>query len=363
MREVIFIKLSSRFQSVFIFSAALAVMIFSLVFPAETAASVRDGLLLCAEKVIPSLFMFICAAKLLTQSGIDRIFEKCKLLLAIFSVSPAGMTVVFIGFICGYPSGAVAAAELCKSGRMTAEEASSLLPFTNCAGAAFLIGAVGNSMFGDTKAGTVLFITQSVTSALLLILTAPRRSARSARAFPPPPPGNSKPKKEPGAAGAVASAVAEGGAALIPITAFVTFFRALTAMTAKIIKIPAVTDVFACISEVTCGLGRLSAYYRSKPMMTIALASAAVGFSGLSVMAQVFERAVTADIKTGGYFAGKLVLSLAMAIISVPIYRIFYENNTKIAVILCLFLFAATIARILCEKLSKRGRKLRKYDI
>lgn len=294
-------------------------MIFSLVFPAETAASVRDGLLLCAEKVIPSLFMFICAARLLAKSGIERIFEKCKLLLAIFGVSPAGMTVIFIGFICGYPSGSSTASELCKSGRMTAEEARSLLPFTNCAGAAFLIGAVGSSMLDDTKAGVVLFITQSVTSALLLILTAPRRRACLARAFPPPPSENSKPVRVSGVAGAVASAVAEGGAALIPITSFVTFFRALSA--------------------------------------------AAVGFSGLSVMAQVFERASDAKIKTGGYFAGKLVLSLAMTIISVPIYRIFYENNTKIAVILCVFLFAATIARILCEKLSKKGRKLRKYDI
>lgn len=338
-------------------------MIFSLVFPAETAASVRDGLLLCAEKVIPSLFMFICAAKLLTQSGIERLFEECKLLLAFFGVSPAGMAVILIGFICGYPSGATVAAELCKSGRMSTEEASSLLPFTNCAGAAFLIGAVGNSMFGETKAGVVLFITQSVTSALLLTLTAPRRRACLARAFPPPPSENSKPARVSGVAGAVASAVAEGGAALIPITAFVTFFRALTAMTAKIIKIPAVTNLFACIFEVTCGLAGLSAYYTSKPMMTIALSTAAVGFSGLSVMAQVFERASDAKIKIGGYFAGKLVLSLAMAIISVPIYKIFYENNTKIAVILCLFLFATTIARILCEKLSKRGRKLRKYDI
>ena len=275
----------------------------------------------------------------------------------------AGMTVIFIGFICGYPSGSSTAAELCKSGRMTAEEASSLLPFTNCAGAAFLIGAVGSSMLDDTKAGVVLFITQSVTSALLLTLSAPRRRACLARAFPPPPSENSKPARVSGVAGAVASAVAEGGAALIPITSFVTFFRALTAMTAKIIKIPAVTNLFACIFEVTCGLAGLAAYYTSKPMMTIALSAAAVGFSGLSVMAQVFERASDAKIKTGGYFAGKLVLSLAMAIISVPIYRIFYENNTKIAVILCVFLFAATIARILCEKLSKKGRKLRKYDI
>lgn len=363
MREVIFIKLSKRFPSVFIFSAALAVMIFSVLFPAETAEAAKDGLSLCAEKVIPSLFMFVCAARLISKSGIERLFEKCKLLLAFFGVSPAGMTVVFTGFLCGFPSGATVAAELCKSKLMTSEEACSLLPFTNCAGAAFLIGAVGSSMFGETKAGTVLFITQSVTSALLLTLSAPRRRACLACAFPPPPHKNSDAGKSCGAAGAVASAVAEGGAATVAITAFVTFFRVLTAMTAKIIKIPAVTNLFACIFEVTCGLAGLSAYYTSKPMMTIALSAAAVGFSGLSVMAQVFERASDAKIKTGGYFAGKLVLSLAMAIMSVPIYKIFYENNTKIAVILCVFLFATTIAQILREKLSKRGRKIRSYDI
>ena len=50
MREVIFIKLSKRFPSVFIFSAALAVMIFSVLFPAETAEAAKDGLSLCAEK-------------------------------------------------------------------------------------------------------------------------------------------------------------------------------------------------------------------------------------------------------------------------------------------------------------------------
>ena len=191
MREVIFIKLSKRFPSVFIFSAALAVMIFSVLFPAETAEAAKDGLSLCAEKVIPSLFMFVCAARLISKSGIERLFEKCKLLLAFFGVSPAGMTVVFTGFLCGFPSGATVAAELCKSKLMTSEEACSLLPFTNCAGAAFLIGAVGSSMFGETKAGTVLFITQSVTSALLLTLSAPRRRACLARAFPPPPHKNS----------------------------------------------------------------------------------------------------------------------------------------------------------------------------
>ena len=73
MREVIFIKLSKRFPSVFIFSAALAVMIFSVLFPAETAEAAKDGLSLCAEKVIPSLFMFVCAARLISKSGIDTI--------------------------------------------------------------------------------------------------------------------------------------------------------------------------------------------------------------------------------------------------------------------------------------------------
>lgn len=364
MREVIFIKQSGRFSYlIFVFVTALSLMLLAVLFPAETAEAVRSGLRLCIEKVVPSLFLFLCAARLLVKSGIDRLFEKCKLMLTLFGVSPAGMTVIFTGFLCGYPSGASAAAELCRAGRMTAEEASSLLPFTNCAGAAFLIGAVGRSMLDDTKAGIVLFITQSVTSGLLLIWTAPRRRARSACAFPPPPAENSMPEKASDAAGAVASAVAEGGAALIPITAFVTFFRTVTDISARFVKAPIAASVISCICEITCGLDSLSAYYPSNPILTIALSSATVGFSGLSVMAQVFERTSRVGIKANGYFAGKLLLSLSMAIISVPIYKVFYENDTKIAVILCLVLSLATIAGILRKKLSKRGRKIRNYDI
>lgn len=323
MQEVIFIKLFKRFSGIFfIFIIAIFIIIYSLYFPAETAGSVKKGLLLCTEKAIPSLFMFMVAAKLIAKSGSDEMFSKCKHLLAFFGVSPPGMTVILTGLICGYPAGASAAAELCSSGRMSRKEANSLLPFTNSAGAAFLVGAVGAKMFGNAKLGAILLAAQTVSSA-----------------------------------------VAESGAALLSISTFITFFSAASDMLAEIIKAPMISNTFACICEITGGLDRLSANFEKAPLLKITLAGATVGFSGLSVMMQVFDRATHGNIKTNGYFIGKLTSSLLTAGFSAIFYKIIYENNTKIAVLVCLFLFLTTIAHVLCENLSKKGGKIKKYDI
>lgn len=100
MQEVIFIKLFKRFSGIFfIFIIAIFIIIYSLYFSAETARSVKKGLLLCTEKAIPSLFMFMVAAKLIAKSGSDEMFSKCKHLLAFFGVSPSGMTVILTGLI------------------------------------------------------------------------------------------------------------------------------------------------------------------------------------------------------------------------------------------------------------------------
>ncbi len=358
MREVIFIKLFRRFSGIFfIFVPAMLIIVYSLCFPAETAASVKKGLLLCTEKAVPSLFTFMAAAKLIAKSGCDVIFSKCKRLLAFFGVSPSGMTVIFTGLVCGYPAGASAAAELCLSGRMSREEAASLLPFTNSAGAAFLVGAVGVKMFGNARLGAVLLAAQTVSSALLLIFSAPRRRACIARA-----PASESPHCF-AATQTLCSAVAESGAALLAISAFITFFSAASDMAAKIIKAPMVSNIFSCICEITGGLDRLSAYFEKAPLPIITLAGATVGFSGLSVMMQVFDRAAHGNIKTSGYFVGKVLCSLMTAGFSAIFYKIVYENNTKIAVLICLFLFLTTIANILCENLLKKGRKIKRYDI
>lgn len=358
MQEVIFIKLFSKFSDIiFISSTAILIMICSLYFPYKTAEFVKKGLRLCTEKAIPSLFMFMVAAKLIAKSRSDKIFSKCKHLLTFLGISPSGMTVVLTGLICGYPAGAAASAELCMSGKMSREEAASLLPFTNSAGAAFLIGAVGEKMFGSSKLGAVLLAAQTVSSTLLLIFSAPRRSAYIIRARAPESPCKNTVTQ------VLCSAVAESGAALLSISTFITFFSTASDMLAEIIRAPTVSTIFSCICEITCGLDRLSTDFCKAPLLATALAGATVGFSGLSVMMQVFDRAAYGNIKTNKYFKGKLLSSLMTAGFSAIFYKIVYENNTKIAVLTCLFLFLTTIAYILCENLSKKGRKIKRYDI
>ena len=79
---------------------------------------VKGGLSLCLSTVIPSLFPFMIISALITVGGyasdIGRFFEKP--LRLIFGTSPCASCAAALGFLCGYPVGALSASEMLDSG-------------------------------------------------------------------------------------------------------------------------------------------------------------------------------------------------------------------------------------------------------
>ena len=96
-------------------------MLFS---PREVFSGAEDGLLLWFNTVFPTLFPFMLVSGLMMAGGgldvISGIFGKA--LGRIFAVSGSGAFAVLTGFLCGYPMGAKAAADLLRSGRITKSE-------------------------------------------------------------------------------------------------------------------------------------------------------------------------------------------------------------------------------------------------
>ena len=64
-----------------------------------------------------------------------------------------------LGLTGGYPIGAKSAAALYASGQCSKRQCIQLLTFCNNSGPAFLVGAVGAGIFGDTRAGLLLYFT------------------------------------------------------------------------------------------------------------------------------------------------------------------------------------------------------------
>lgn len=138
-------------------------------FPAESAQGARQGVSLCAELIIPSLFPFFVLSSLLISTGTAELCARPlgRLLSPLFGVSGAGLSALVLGVIGGYPVGARVLAQLAERKACPPREIRRLSLFCNNCGPAFFIGAAGVGVFGCREAGFLL-LSANLLSAVLI---------------------------------------------------------------------------------------------------------------------------------------------------------------------------------------------------
>ncbi len=159
--------------------------------PQEVSGAVQEGLKLCYNVIIPSLFPFFILTSLVISLGLagylGRLLE--PIMRPLFHVGGSCATVLALGFIGGYPVGARAALTLYEGGQCTKTEAERLLAFCNNSGPAFILGVVGAGIFADSRVGLLLCLTHAAASICVgLIFRFYRwgdKAARSERTAPP----------------------------------------------------------------------------------------------------------------------------------------------------------------------------------
>ena len=130
-----------------------------LFFPDVSAAAAREGVALCLQTVLPSLFPFFVLSSLLVQSDVPRLLSRAMagVMYPLFGVSGAGASALILGLLGGYPVGARTVAELYGRGEIAREEAEQLLAFCNNSGPGFFLGVCGTAVFGSARAAFVIF--------------------------------------------------------------------------------------------------------------------------------------------------------------------------------------------------------------
>lgn len=138
--------------------AALAAMILLTLRPEAATEGVRAGLALCAGTVIPALFPFFVVISLLLQLGLaDRLQGVCGPIMGpLFRMRGACALPLLAGLLGGYPSGARTAASMYTQGRLTRQEAETLLGFCDNCGPGFLFGYAGAAVLGEARLGAAL---------------------------------------------------------------------------------------------------------------------------------------------------------------------------------------------------------------
>ncbi len=156
-----------------VFSLGVALMALSLLlFPKQSVAAAGDGVQLCLNVILPSLFPFFVLSTLCVELGMIGALGKLMqpLMAPLFRVSGCCAGAFLLGIIGGYPVGARTAISLYESGQCSRDEAERLMSFCNNSGPAFILGVVGAGIFSSSKAGLWLYGAHVAASVLVGIL-------------------------------------------------------------------------------------------------------------------------------------------------------------------------------------------------
>ena len=143
-----------------------------VLWPELTMEAMRDGIRLCGNVILPSLFPFFVLSSLVVELGMSRYLGKLlePIMVPLFRVNGSCAAALALGFVGGYPVGARTAIQLYENGQCSRTEAERLLAFCNNSGPAFILGVVGAGVFGSGRLGLLLCFTHLLASLAVGVL-------------------------------------------------------------------------------------------------------------------------------------------------------------------------------------------------
>ncbi len=280
------------------------------------------GLSLCAGTVIPSLFPFMVISELLVKSGAGEAFGRLfsRVMRWVFGISGAGVSAVILGSMCGFPIGARTAVSLYDENLISKSECEHLLTFTNNPSSAFLITAVGVSVFGNRRMGVVLYGVV-LGSAFLVGFLARfflRGSGRPCE-HPHHPSG-----LRPVGVEIFTSAISGAASGMLTVCAYVIFFSALTGALGSMLAEGGGSGetgyILLCgFLELTGGISEASGHASAET--AVILAALVAGWSGLSVHCQVLSLCGGRGLSFKPYFIAKAAQAVLSAAVMAGLLR------------------------------------------
>ncbi len=283
-------------KELFLFLPAAAAFVLLIVCGEKTSAAAQSGLELCLHSVVPALFPFLVLTHLLLQLSIPSILLKSlgRGFEAVFGIRQTALPAFLAGLIGGYPLGADAAAESCRLGLCSEEEAGRLLIFANNCSPAFIFGLLGGKLPGGGQQAMILLGLQWFVSILLGVVLGIGHQPSEGKSLQTEGSKNSFFVR-------FTSSVKSGGRSVLNICAYVIYFSVFSAV------LPA-SPLLRGMMELTGGIlllqpGRWSAV----------IAGFLIGFGGLSVACQVFSTLDGSGIQAGKYLPFRLLHGLLTA--------------------------------------------------
>lgn len=257
------------------FLLGITAFICAFLFSKEFISGVKSGLLLSANTVVPSLFVFMCASSIIGSGKMPLSVKRiASPVMRIFSLPAEAFPAVFLGLFAGYPTGAKMTEELMKSGRITARQRERMLRFCVSSGLGFSINAVGIMMLNSKKSGVVILASVCISSVLIGLASSIGEKKELI---------SSDDIKTKAPAEALVEGVSSGAISMLIICGFVALFSGI----GEIIELIPINEkakiLLLCFLEVTAGCSKAANF------MPLPMIAGICAFGGICVQMQIFS--------------------------------------------------------------------------
>lgn len=307
-----------------------------VLWPKQAMEAMTDGLHLCGNVILPSLFPFFVLSSLVVELGLSRYLGRLMepFMAPLFRVNGACATALALGFVGGYPVGARTAIQIYQSGQCSRTEAERMLAFCNNSGPAFILGVVGAGIFGSGRVGLLLYLGHLLASLAVGILfrfykpaQGPKLGCRREAQF-----------QASSFSTAFTRSVTGSLQSTLNICAFILFFSvflrilacagvltSLARLLSTLLSPFGMTPLWA--ERLLTGLLELSSGVSSLTDGTLSgrlsMAAFMLGWAGVSVHCQVLAFLGDSGLSMGTYVIGKFLHGGLSALLAAALFRLF----------------------------------------
>ena len=279
-----------------------------LILGQKLALCVNNSLILCAKRLIPSLFPLMIASRLLLSSGaggfIGKILKKpCRCLLGL---SAGGSFAFIIGIVCGFPLGAVCANSLYEKRVISFDELSFLIVASSIPSFGFVVGVIGMGVFQNSRVGIILYlcaILSAIITGMIYRFTVFRGRVFYDSGFVITESG--------GIIGKFCDAISLSVKNMLSVCGFIVFFSLVCEVFLSIYSFlgaPKILEIIICgIMELSRGAIATS---NLSGDLAFILCGTFIGWSGLCVLSQILSACRSARVNIWRLFGFKVVFAL-----------------------------------------------------
>lgn len=320
--------MKKKIQAVLFIGITIFYSVMIIKFSGDVGKYITASINNCLTVIIPSLYIFMIISGFLVSTGLYEVISRPFDIISryIFRIPTKYFAVFLISQVGGYPVGAKLLGDLKANNKIDNETAKVMMSYCYLGGPAFFCGAVGITLFNNTFAGIIVFISIIIANTILAVIIGlsrkiPQKSQDSIKC-------NITVKN-------LISSISSGAKSLFMICAIIVFFSSLICILDKIgithSLTQFITNATKCNSSDACAIVKTfieishisefsSFCYNYLPVITGLMC-----FGGLCIIMQIICT-VNGRFPLKYFFAGRIFTVIMSYYISKLMMRIFDDK-------------------------------------